>query len=114
MTKRSFFLTLLSALALVAVAGSSQPTEAASFDHCIRPTETRWNGDRLEASLRNNCRQPLRVHWCVRQEDDDLKCGVSPMLRPRATTTARATDAKRPVELLIEACEVGGGCRVSR
>ena len=114
MTQRSFFLSVLSALALVAVAAPSQPTAAASFDHCIRAGEARWEGDRLETPLRNACRQPVRLHWCVRQKDDDLKCGVNPILRPSATTTARAIDAKRPMELLIEACEVGGDCRVSR
>ncbi|NIU64016.1 MAG: hypothetical protein GWN73_00600 [Actinobacteria bacterium] len=114
MTKRSFFLTFVSAFALLTIAAPSRPTRAASFDHCIRAGEAQWNGDRLETPLRNTCRQPVRVHWCVRQKDDDLKCGVNPILRPRATTTARAIDAKRPVELLIEACEVGGDCRVSR
>jgi len=112
MTKRSFLLTFLTAFALISIAAPSQRTEAASFDHCIRPTSTQWNGDRLETRLANTCSQPVRVHWCVRQNDDDLRCGVSPALRPRATTTARAIDAKRPVELLIEACEVGGDCRV--
>ena len=112
MTKNSFLLTFLTAFALISTAGLSQRTEAASFDHCIRPTSTRWHGDRLEARLTNTCSQPVRVHWCLRQSDDDLRCGISPALRPRASTTARAIDAKRPIELLIEACEVGGDCRV--
>jgi len=114
MTKRSLLPTFVTAFALIGIAAPSQHSAAASFDYCIRTGDAQWDGDDLETRIRNTCRQPVRVHWCVRQKDDDLRCGINPALRPSASTTARATDAKRPVELLIEACEVGGGCRVSR
>ncbi|MAQ15953.1 MAG: hypothetical protein CMN30_14315 [Sandaracinus sp.] len=110
MTHRSFVALFLVAFALLVLPSTS--SMAASYDHCIQQAGTRWAGERFEAQLQNRCANPVRVHWCVRQEDDGLKCGVSPALRPSNVTTARAIDVKRPVEILIEACEVGGDCRV--
>lgn len=95
---------------------SSVASADRSLDHCLRQIRTEWGGacgdGALEVRLQNTCRQALRMHWCVRENTGRLRCGLNPSLAPRAVSTAHSCDARRPAELLIEACPVGARCRV--
>lgn len=95
---------------------SSLASADRSLDHCLRQVRTEWGAEgatSVAVHLQNTCSQPVRMHWCVRENSGRLRCGLNPSLTPRAVSTAHSTDARRPAELLFEACEVGARCRVS-
>ena len=87
------------------------------MDYCVRQQRPSWNDtceDGYHVQLKNVCDETIRVHWCVRQNDGDLHCGVQPSLRPGAVSDARACNAARPGEVIYEACSAGEPCRVNR
>ncbi len=92
-------------------------TADANLSRCIRRTGAQWGAacdadGSYQVDLVNSCDQPIRVHWCVREENDRLKCGVSPFIGAGQSVRAQSCNAKRPVEIHYEVCEAGGSCRV--
>ena len=85
-----------------------------TVDPCVRSMSAAWEGETYRVQLQNTCSHAIRVHWCVRAKDDRLQCGINPALPPNHVTAAHAADAKKPAELLVEACSVGERCRVRR
>jgi hypothetical protein len=130
MSQRFVFRTVLAAVAFLGATSALSTSENGEIGvtsqaeaqrrylaHCIQKVEPRWsdvcNGG-FHVQLVNRCAEPVRVHWCVRQNDGDLHCGVHPRLAPGAVSNAQACDAANPAEVVFAACSAGETCRVRR
>lgn len=127
---RLFFRTFLATAAFLTATGTLATTESGELGvsspaeaqrrhlaRCIQKVEPQWSDvceGGFHVQLVNRCDEPVRVHWCVRQNDGDLHCGVHPRLAPGAASNAQACDAANPAEVVFEACSAGESCRVRR
>ena len=130
MSQRFVFRTVLAAVAFLGATSALSTSENGQIGvtsqaeaqrrhlaHCIQKVEPRWSDvcdGGFHVQLVNRCAEPVRVHWCVRQNDGDLHCGVHPRLAPGAVSNAQACDAANPAEVVFEACSAGETCRVRR
>ncbi|MCB9614343.1 MAG: hypothetical protein H6722_18050 [Sandaracinus sp.] len=129
-TSRLAFRSFLAAVAFLGATTAISTSESGSVGvsstaeaqrrhlaRCIQKVQPTWSDtceDGFHVQLVNRCDEPVRVHWCVRQNDGDLHCGVHPSLAPGAASNAQACNAANPAEVIFEACSAGESCRVRR
>jgi len=114
-TRRALASAFVFLAATLAFSELSAASANASKNRCVRQVQPSWGEvceDGYQVLLQNVCDEPIRVHWCIRQNDGDLHCGVHPHVAPGRYSNAHACDADRPAEVQYEACSAGERCRV--